>query len=150
MLSHLQIQSAALCLGLSVSGAFAADSEEALIGKWRYVSIQTSQGPLPIHEGDYVEFRNGEIHWRWMSEDHRHLYRVLREGDRNLLTGYLAATPDKPDVRGIFEFKDGRLFICDREASRGFPAAFSVSEGTLLVLEPYEKKGASKSLEPDK
>jgi hypothetical protein len=131
---------AILWIYLAASVACAGDLESALLGKWRYVSIKSSQGSLPIHEGDYVEFRDGEIRWRWMSEDHLHLYKVKQEGDRNLLIGYLPSAPDKPDVLGIFEFRDGRLVICDREASRGFPAAFSVSEGTLLELVPYEAK----------
>ena len=118
----------------------AGDVSAMLLGKWQYVSVQTKEGTQPIHEGDYVEFREAEVLWRWMGTDHRHRYTVQRVDGRNQLTGYHLSDLAVPDILGIFTIQDGDLIVCDRAAALGHPGEFSVEEGTLLRLR-REKPG---------
>ena len=80
-------------LFLVYSGAFAGELKSQLLGKWQYISITTKDGQLPIHDGDYVEFRDDEVRWRWMSKDHRHLYAVERMGNYDGIIGYQVPAP---------------------------------------------------------
>lgn len=128
-----------LLLCSQASEVFGADSQEPLVGKWKYVSIRTSEGFAPIHEGDYVEFRDGEIRWRWRSTDYRHLYTLESTESQKRFVAFLPNSPTTPDIFAIFKIENGLLTICDRDASLGYPSEFSVSEGTLIVLEPNSK-----------
>jgi hypothetical protein len=129
-------------LFLACAGAMAGDLNEMLLGKWQYVSVQTKEGAHPAQEGDYVEFRETEILWRWMGTDHRHRYTVQQVDGRNQLTGYRLSDLAVPEILGIFTIQDGDLIVCDRAAALGYPGEFSVEEGTLLRL---RRRGAGKA-----
>jgi len=129
-------------LFLALSSALAGELKNQLLGKWHYISIMTKDGPQPIHDGDYVEFRDSEVRWRWMSEDHRHLYAVQRVGNHNRFVAYQPSAPAEPVILGIFTIKAGDLIICDRDAVLGYPSKFSADQGTLLIL---RGEGATKA-----